>query len=82
MEFSSLAPGPSALILAYELLRRGVPVRLVEKRKGSFSTTHARSMEMFDHMSIGRRLKEVCVGEHISFPGTPLIVNKEILKKY
>ncbi|KIX09292.1 uncharacterized protein Z518_00371 [Rhinocladiella mackenziei CBS 650.93] len=71
--------GPSGLILTYELLRRRVPVRLVEKRKGPSHTAramtvHARSMEMFDHMSIGHRLKEVCLecpGNRYHFPGMP-----------
>lgn len=71
--------GPSGLILAYELLRRRVPVRLVEKRKGPSHTAramtvHARAMEMFDHMGIGHRLKEVCLecpGNRYHFPGMP-----------
>ncbi|KAI1629730.1 pentachlorophenol monooxygenase [Exophiala viscosa] len=71
--------GPSGLILTYELMRRGVPVRLVEKRQGPSHTAramtvHARSMEMFDHMSIGHRLKEVCLecpGNRYHFPGMP-----------
>lgn len=69
--------GPSGLILAFELLRRQVPVRLVEKRGGPSHTAramtvHARSMEMFDHMGIGHRLQEVCLecpGNRYHFPG-------------
>ncbi|OQV06724.1 FAD binding domain-containing protein [Cladophialophora immunda] len=71
--------GPSGLILTYELLRRRVPVRLVEKRQGPSHTAramtvHARSMEMFDHMGVGHRLKEVCLecpGNRYHFPGMP-----------
>ncbi len=69
--------GPSGLILAHELLRRGVPVRLTEKRQGPAHTTramtvHARAMEMFDHMGIASRLEEVCLecpGNIYHFPG-------------
>lgn len=48
--------GPSGIILACELLRRHVPIRLIEKRKGPSPTTramtlHARTMEMFDRES-------------------------------
>jgi 2-polyprenyl-6-methoxyphenol hydroxylase-like FAD-dependent oxidoreductase len=57
--------GPTGLILAHELLRRKVPVRLVEKRPGPSHTTramtvHARSMEMFEHLGVAHRLEEVC----------------------
>jgi 2-polyprenyl-6-methoxyphenol hydroxylase-like FAD-dependent oxidoreductase len=76
-EILIVGAGPSGLILAYELLRRRVAVRLVEKRKGPSHTAramtvHARSMEMFDHMGIGHRLKEVCLecpGNRYHFPG-------------
>ncbi|KAI1276061.1 pentachlorophenol monooxygenase [Xylaria sp. FL0933] len=71
--------GPSGLILCYELLRRKVPVRIIEKREGPSHTAraftvHARTMEMFDHMSISYRLKEVCLecpGNIYNFPGIP-----------
>ncbi len=58
--------GPSGLILANELLRRRVPVRVIEKRPGPSHTTramtvHARSMEMFEHMGLAHRLEEVCL---------------------
>ncbi|MBF1803676.1 FAD-dependent monooxygenase [Alloalcanivorax profundimaris] len=58
--------GPSGLIMAHELLRRRVPVRIVEKRQGPSHTTramtvHARSMEMFEHMGLAHRLEEVCL---------------------
>lgn len=57
--------GPTGLIMAHELLRRKVPVRLIEKRDGPSHTTramtvHARSMEMFEHMGLAHRLEEVC----------------------
>lgn len=72
--------GPTGLILCYELLRRGIPVRIIEKRGGPSHTSrafsiHARTMEMFDHMSISPRLKEVCLecpGNIFHFPGMPL----------
>ncbi|MFP5070236.1 FAD-dependent monooxygenase [Pseudonocardia nantongensis] len=58
--------GPTGLILAHELLRRRIPVRLVEKRRGPSHTTramtvHARSMEMFEHLGLAHRLEEVCL---------------------
>jgi 2-polyprenyl-6-methoxyphenol hydroxylase-like FAD-dependent oxidoreductase len=69
--------GPTGLILAHELLRRGVSIRLVEKRRGPSHTTramtvHARSMEMFDHIGAAHRLEEVCSecpGNVYHFPG-------------
>ncbi|KAI0534348.1 pentachlorophenol monooxygenase [Xylaria digitata] len=72
--------GPSGLILCYELLRRQVPVRIIEKRQGPSHTSraftvHARSMEMFDHMGVSYRLKEVgleCRGNIYHFPGMPV----------
>jgi len=58
--------GPTGLILANELLRRKIPVRVIEKRNGPSHTTramtiHARSMEMFEHMGLAHRLEEVCL---------------------
>jgi 2-polyprenyl-6-methoxyphenol hydroxylase-like FAD-dependent oxidoreductase len=58
--------GPTGLILAHELLRRGVRVRLAEKRPGPSHTTraftlHARTMEMFEHIGVAHRLEEVCL---------------------
>lgn len=69
--------GPSGLIMAHELLRRRVPVRLIEKRQGPSHTTramtvHARSMEMFEHIGMAHRLEEVCLecpGNIYNFPG-------------
>ena len=68
--------GPAGLILAHELLRRQVPIRLIEKRQGPSSSTramtvHARTMEMFEHMGLARRLEEVCLecpGNMYHFP--------------
>lgn len=69
--------GPTGMILAHELLRRGVSVRLLERRLGPSHTTramtvHARSMEMFDHIGVAHRLEEVCAeapGNIYHFPG-------------
>ncbi len=71
--------GPAGLIMAHELLRRNVPVRLIEKRQGPSHTTramtvHARSMEMFEHMGLAHRLEEVCLecpGNIYHFPHLP-----------
>lgn len=71
--------GPSGLILAHELLRRGVRVRLAEKRPGPSHTTraftlHARTMEMFEHIGVAHRLEEVCLpcpGNVYHFQGMP-----------
>ncbi|MFJ7949675.1 FAD-dependent oxidoreductase [Streptomyces sp. NPDC096354] len=58
--------GPAGLIAAHELARRGVSLRLIEKRGGPSHTTraftlHARSMEMFEHIGVAHRLEEVCL---------------------
>lgn len=58
--------GPTGLILAHELLRRGIPVRQIERRNGPSHTTraftlHARTMEMFEHMGVAHRLEDVCL---------------------
>jgi NADPH-dependent dioxygenase len=71
--------GPTGLILAHELLRRGVRVRLAEKRPGPSHTTraftlHARTMEMFEHIGVAHRLEEVCLpcpGNVYHFQGMP-----------
>jgi 2-polyprenyl-6-methoxyphenol hydroxylase-like FAD-dependent oxidoreductase len=72
--------GPTGLILAHELLRRGVRCRMVEKRHGPSGATraftlHSRTMEMFDHMGIAERiedLREICPGNRFHFKGVPL----------
>ncbi|KAL2005225.1 hypothetical protein VTN00DRAFT_2435 [Thermoascus crustaceus] len=69
--------GPSGLLLAHELMRRRVPVRIIEKRQGPSHTSramtiHARSMEMFEHMGMASRLEEICLecpGNLYHFPG-------------
>ncbi|RAL06910.1 pentachlorophenol monooxygenase [Aspergillus homomorphus CBS 101889] len=69
--------GPSGLLLAHELLRRQIPVRIVEKRRSPSHTSramtvHARSMEMFDHMGMASRLEAICLecpGNLYRFPG-------------
>lgn len=69
--------GPTGLLLAYELLRRQVPVRIIEKRQGPSHTTramtlHARTLEMLDHMGMAHRLEQVCLecpGNLYHFPG-------------
>jgi len=58
-----IGAGPVGLIVAHELLRRNVPIRLVEKRPGPSHATraftlHARSMEMFEHIGVAHRLEE------------------------
>jgi NADPH-dependent dioxygenase len=71
--------GPTGLILAHELLRRGVRVRLADKRPGPSHTTraftlHARTMEMFEHIGVAHRLEEVCLpcpGNVYHFQGMP-----------
>ncbi len=71
--------GPAGLILAHELLRRGVAVRLLEKRDGPTHTTraftlHARTMEMFEHIGVAHRIEEVslpCPGNVYHFQGLP-----------
>ncbi|MGY4652937.1 FAD-dependent monooxygenase [Mycobacterium sp. URHB0021] len=72
-----IGAGPVGLIVAHELLRRNVPIRLVEKRPGPSHTTraftlHARSMEMFEHIGVAHRLEEVslpCPGNVYHFEG-------------
>ncbi|MGH8411702.1 MAG: FAD-dependent monooxygenase, partial [Pseudomonas sp.] len=72
--------GPAGMILAHELLRRGVRCRMVEKREGPSGSTraftvHSRSMEMFDHMGLANRvseLREICPGNRFHFRGVDL----------
>lgn len=67
--------GPAGMILAHELLRRGVRCRMVAKRQSPSGSTraftlHARTMEMFDHMGIASRideLREICPGNRFHF---------------
>lgn len=49
--------GPTGLVLAIELARRGVRFRLIDKREGPTMmprafTLHARTMEMLEHMGV------------------------------
>jgi 2-polyprenyl-6-methoxyphenol hydroxylase-like FAD-dependent oxidoreductase len=72
--------GPTGLIVAHELLRRGISCRLVDKRPAPQSSTraftvHARTMEMFDHIGIAHRVEEVravCPGNLFHFKGISL----------
>jgi NADPH-dependent dioxygenase len=69
--------GPVGLITAHELARRGVPVRLLDKRPGPSHTTraftlHARTMEMFEHIGVAHRIEEIalpCPGNVYHFQG-------------
>ncbi len=52
--------GPTGMIMAIELARRGVPCRLIDKKEGPTDTSrsftlHAKTMEMFEHMGIAHR---------------------------
>lgn len=49
--------GPTGMVLANELLRRRVPCRMIDKRRGPSETSrsftlHAKTMEMFEHMGL------------------------------
>ncbi|WP_433287084.1 FAD-dependent oxidoreductase [Pseudonocardia sp. CA-142604] len=69
--------GPVGLIAAHELARRGVSLRLIDKRPGPSHTTraftlHARTMEMFEHIGVAHRIEEValpCPGNVYHFEG-------------
>ena len=69
--------GPVGLIAAHELARRGVSLRLFDKRPGPSHTTraftlHARTMEMFEHIGVAHRIEEValpCPGNVYHFQG-------------
>lgn len=69
--------GPAGLILAGELLRRGITCRIIEARAKPSSSTraftiHARTMEMFDHIGLAHRideLRELCPGNLFFFKG-------------
>jgi NADPH-dependent dioxygenase len=77
--------GPTGLILAHELLRRGISCRLVEKRTTPAGSTraftiHARTIEMFDHMGIAHRIdevREVCPGNLFHFKGIDLPADQQ-----
>jgi len=76
--------GPTGLILAHELLRRGVGCRVVDKRPSAAGSTraftvHARTMEMFDHMGLAHRveeLREICPGNIFRFLGANISDDK------
>jgi 2-polyprenyl-6-methoxyphenol hydroxylase-like FAD-dependent oxidoreductase len=56
--------GPTGMVLVNELLRRGVPCRLIDKNpvfdEGSRAfTIHARTLEMFEHIGIAHRFMEI-----------------------
>lgn len=56
--------GPSGIIVANELLRRGVSVRWIDARPGPLGTTraftvHARTFEVLEHIGIAHRVLEV-----------------------
>ncbi len=71
--------GPTGMILAHELLRRGVRIRQVDRREGPSHTTraftlHARTMEMFEHLGVAPRLEQIslpCPGNVFYFEGVP-----------
>lgn len=55
--------GPTGMVVAIELARRGVDFRIIDKRKGPSLTSraftlHARTMEMFEHMGIVHKFLE------------------------
>ena len=78
--------GPAGMILAHELLRRGVRCRMVEKRPSPSGSTraftlHARTMEMFDHMGVASRideLREICPGNRFHFRELDLAARADV----
>jgi glycine/D-amino acid oxidase-like deaminating enzyme len=76
--------GPTSLIVAYELLRRGINCRLGDKRPAAQSSTraftaHDRSVGMCNHMGIAHRVEEVravCPGNLFHFRGIDLPVER------
>ncbi len=72
-----IGAGPTGLILANELLRRGISVRQVDKRPTPSGSTraftiHARTMEMFEHIGVApklQELQEICPGNRFHFKG-------------
>nr|WP_280302699.1 FAD-dependent oxidoreductase [Nocardia abscessus] len=59
-----IGAGPTGLTLAYELQRRGVPCRVIDKRRGPATTSrsftvHIRTLEGYDRAGIVPRLLEL-----------------------
>lgn len=55
--------GPTGMVLANELARRQVPVRLIDSKEGPDTTSrsftlHSKTMETFEHMGIASRFLE------------------------
>ena len=55
--------GPAGLILANELLRRGIKCRIIDRRTKPIEqsrsfTIHSRTMEMFEHIGVAHRFLE------------------------
>ena len=69
--------GPTGTIITNELLRRGIDVRWVEKRRSPLGTTraftvHARTFEMLEHIGIAHKILEVnafCPGNRFHIDG-------------
>lgn len=76
-QITIIGAGPTGLILANELLRRGISVRQVDMRPTPSGSTraftiHSRTMEMFDHIGVAPRLQEmqeICPGNRFHFKG-------------
>ncbi len=56
--------GPTGIVLANELLRRGIAVRWIDSRPNPLGTTraftvHARTFEMLEHIGIAHKFEEV-----------------------
>lgn len=74
-QITIIGAGPTGLILANELLRRGITVRQVDMRPTPSGSTraftiHSRTMEMFDHIGVAPRLQEIqeiCPGNRFHF---------------
>lgn len=69
--------GPSGIVLANELLRRGISVRWIDSRPNPLGTTraftvHARTFEMLEHIGIAHKFEEVnarCPGNRFHIEG-------------
>lgn len=76
--------GPTGIILANELLRRGIAVRWIDTRPNPLGTTraftvHARTFEMFEHIGIAHRFEEVntfCPGNRFHIEGLGIAVDE------